>query len=448
MTATIPYEWLKQIPTAILQLDEIPLFGHAPPFPWKELSKGMSEIFQIPDFQIIPDPFQWRTAEDLYTGMGDNIVPLVCTIPSLEGNLYWIMTARDIHRLMSLLLNDDHSEYDILEDDFLQGFYHFTAYEVIYLLSKLSFGSSLSPEIQKIESLPSNASLCADIKIHLRGKVLTGRILISPELRRTWKERHAERSLEVPLHTSLAEKLTLSIHAEVGRTSIKRSEWKTVRPGDFIVLDNCTVKSSDEKGGTVTLTLNERPFFIGKIKDGNIKILDHPIYYQEEEITMSHPPENSEEHDDSSMDFDSESDFDSELESEHEKEEESELEEESHEDSHLSEEEEHETDEHEHETDEHETEEHEEHKEESDTLSETKASPAIHIEDIPLSIIIEVGRLQMPVKKILELQPGNLLELDVHPENGVDLVVNGKRIAKGELIKLGETLGVRILDIS
>jgi len=54
----------------------------------------------------------------------------------------------------------------------------------------------------------------------------------------------------------------------------------------------------------------------------------------------------------------------------------------------------------------------------------------------------------MSVKKMLELQPGNLLELDIHPENGVDLVVNGKRIAKGELIKLGEALGVRILDIS
>jgi flagellar motor switch protein FliN len=47
----------------------------------------------------------------------------------------------------------------------------------------------------------------------------------------------------------------------------------------------------------------------------------------------------------------------------------------------------------------------------------------------------------------MELQPGNMLEVDLHPENGVDLVVNGKRIGKGELLRVGETLGVRILDI-
>ena len=62
-------------------------------------------------------------------------------------------------------------------------------------------------------------------------------------------------------------------------------------------------------------------------------------------------------------------------------------------------------------------------------------------------MIVEVGRIEMSIKTIMELQPGNMLELNVRPENGVDLVVNGKRIGKGELLKLGESLGVRILDI-
>lgn len=66
--------------------------------------------------------------------------------------------------------------------------------------------------------------------------------------------------------------------------------------------------------------------------------------------------------------------------------------------------------------------------------------------DIPLTVVVEVGRIQISVQKLLELQPGNLLELDVHAENGVDLVVNGKAIGKGELLKIGDALGVRILD--
>ena len=53
----------------------------------------------------------------------------------------------------------------------------------------------------------------------------------------------------------------------------------------------------------------------------------------------------------------------------------------------------------------------------------------------------------MSMQKLMEIEPGNTLELDVHPENGVDLVVNGRRIGKGELLRIGESLGVRILDI-
>ena len=53
----------------------------------------------------------------------------------------------------------------------------------------------------------------------------------------------------------------------------------------------------------------------------------------------------------------------------------------------------------------------------------------------------------MSIQKLMELEPGNTLELDIHPESGVDLVVNGRRIGKGELLRIGDHLGVRILDI-
>ena len=72
----------------------------------------------------------------------------------------------------------------------------------------------------------------------------------------------------------------------------------------------------------------------------------------------------------------------------------------------------------------------------------------VNVNEIPLNIVIEVGRVKTSVEKLMELQPGNMLELDLRPENGVDLVVNGRRIAKGELLRIGDTLGVRVLDIS
>jgi len=428
----MPYDWLKQIPTALLQLDEIPLIGFPPPFPWEELSKGLSENFQIPDFKLEPTIFQWRTKEELFDGMGDHLSPLNCVIPSLEGSLIWLMAEEDVQRLMSLLLNDDHHELDALENEFLKGFYYFSAYEVIHFLTKLPFAKDLSFQIQKETTLPNEASLCMDIKIRLRGKTLTGRVIISSSLRRAWKEKYAERTLDIPLSSMLAEKLTIPVHIEAGRTSIKPSEWKSVRPGDFVLLDSCTVNPHNDKGGRVTLTVNGMPFYIGKIKDGNIKILDHPLYHQEEEIVMD-----TNSHDDTGEHKDSEFDFDSGFEdSEFESEEESESEEHEEELHHLAEDEHHEISKAETTP-----------KENAETGPVVPSETSLKIDEIPLSVIIEIGRLQMSVKKILELQPGNLLELDVHPENGVDLVVNGKRIAKGELVRLGEALGVRILDI-
>lgn len=447
-STSMPYDWLKQIPTSLLQLDEIPLLGFPPSFPWNEFSKAIRELFEIPDFNLEAEPFEWIPKEKLLENMGTEIMPLFFTIPSLEGNLCFVLAKADVHRLMSLMLNDMGHEQDLLDDDFLQGFYDFAAYEVLHLLTKLPYDNSISPQIQKNGTLPHEASLCSNIKIHLRNKTLTGCILISPALRRSWKEKYAERSLELPLHDAIAEKLTLPIHLEVGRTSLTLSEWKTVKRGDFVLLDSCTVKLDDEKGGRVTLTVNGVPFYIGKIKDGNIKILDHPLYYPKEATTMNLFPHDETSDEESSMDFDLES-FDSELESAHEMESE-------HETAHGSEESEHTSTEL---TEESQASSHEQTVSENEKQEETKGLPeedttqtiptesALNIEEVPLSIVIEVGRLEMSVKKILELQPGNLLELDVHPENGVDLIVNGKRLAKGELVKLGEALGVRILDI-
>ena len=97
----------------------------------------------------------------------------------------------------------------------------------------------------------------------------------------------------------------------------------------------------------------------------------------------------------------------------------------------------------------------EEFEEEEMTLDQEEAHPvavekelkAVSPEEIPLNVIVEVGRVKMPIKSLMELKPGNLLELNVHPENGVDLVVNGSRVGKGELIQIGETLGIRILEL-
>ncbi|MGL5263747.1 MAG: type III secretion system cytoplasmic ring protein SctQ [Candidatus Rhabdochlamydia sp.] len=71
----------------------------------------------------------------------------------------------------------------------------------------------------------------------------------------------------------------------------------------------------------------------------------------------------------------------------------------------------------------------------------------ISIPDASLTIHVEIARMQMKLQKVLQLKPGNVIELATRPEQGVKLTVNGKAVARGELIQLGDVLGVKILQI-
>ena len=62
-------------------------------------------------------------------------------------------------------------------------------------------------------------------------------------------------------------------------------------------------------------------------------------------------------------------------------------------------------------------------------------------------IKIEIGRLKMTLDKLLNIEPGNILKLNTNLENGVNLIVNDKMIGRGELVSIGDLIGVRILNL-
>ena len=69
------------------------------------------------------------------------------------------------------------------------------------------------------------------------------------------------------------------------------------------------------------------------------------------------------------------------------------------------------------------------------------------IMDVPLQISVELGRAKKTIKEILEMGPGSVIELDRLAGESVDMIVNGKLIAKCEVVVINETFGIRITDI-
>ncbi|NLX77370.1 MAG: flagellar motor switch phosphatase FliY [Clostridiaceae bacterium] len=67
--------------------------------------------------------------------------------------------------------------------------------------------------------------------------------------------------------------------------------------------------------------------------------------------------------------------------------------------------------------------------------------------DVPLQITVELGRTSKKIKEILEFGQGSIIELDKLSGEPVDILVNGKNIAKGEVVVIDESFGVRITDI-
>ena len=213
------------------------------------------------------------------------------------------------------------------------------------------------------------------------------------------------------LSETIKQRLMVELSLEVAHSRLGLADWKSVKEGDFIVLDHCSYNPVEHKGGVV-LTLNQKPVFRGRIKDGGIKITNYPLY---EEVSDVMEEKNEEENlygdldddDDEDSEFEDEDDLFAGLEDEKI-----------------------------------------EKKEPGAEKSISDEKPiSLVAEELPVHLTVEVGRFRITAAELMKLAPGNLLDLNVTPEQGVDLVVNGKKVGRGELVRMGDVLGVRILSI-
>ena len=67
--------------------------------------------------------------------------------------------------------------------------------------------------------------------------------------------------------------------------------------------------------------------------------------------------------------------------------------------------------------------------------------------DVPLTLTVELGRTKMLIKEILELTAGSIIELDKIAGESIDVLINNKLVAKGEVVVIDENFGIRITNI-
>jgi flagellar motor switch protein FliN len=82
------------------------------------------------------------------------------------------------------------------------------------------------------------------------------------------------------------------------------------------------------------------------------------------------------------------------------------------------------------------------------TATSLAAGNDLHmILDIPVQLTVELGRTRIPLKQILQLAQGSVVELETLAGEPMDVLVNGYLIAQGEVVVVNEKFGIRLTDV-
>jgi flagellar motor switch protein FliN/FliY len=392
MTQLMTYDWLKNAIPEIAALNEMPLLGAAPEFLWPEFCAKLAAALHIDMVNIQSHTPDWLRPDSFFDKIQGESFSLKITPSGYEGSVWLITSKSDLLQLMRLLLNleSDSSYLNGVEDEYIKGFYYFIGLQLLHALNAVHFDQGISYTLEEGNSLPEETSLCCDFFSLIKEKQIFSRLILSNQFKKEWTTRYSATKESLMQESVMAKAIPIAVQIEAGYVVLTQKEWAKVRVGDVVILDHCTMQPDLSKV-KVLLTVQGKACFRARYKKGSLKILEFPLVHTVGE-------EMSDEEEDDFNEMESESDASVVQEGEeldHEK---------------------------------------------------RKAELLVNAADIPLKIVVELGRLQMSVQQLVALQPGNVLELNIDPEQGVDLVVNGAKIARGELLRLGEHFGIRIVQ--
>lgn len=411
----LPYDWIRSALPELVALNKIPLAGTPPLFPWEPFAQHLAKRLRCEKIDFDVMPLEWHGRDTFFDKIPSTPFILKISPSGYQGAIWWAISKRDLVELMAFLLNMEENKASLekCEISYLKGFHSYIAMELLNGLTTVHFDQGIVYTIEGELPLEEEKALCLDVVAKLGSKKIFSRIFVSEEFKKSWEQRYLFNPQELMVNSSLAQRIKVVVHLEAGKVKLSKQEWLNTKPGDFLLLDQTTFQQDLSKV-KVIMSIQGKPFFRARLKKGSLKILEFPLINQVgSEMVGKYSEEENEIFDEEESDYSQE--YGEELS------EESELDEESGQEPEAS----------------------SSHKVPSANGS---GSALKNLENMPLQIVLEVGRVEMSIQQIVALQPGNVLEIDIDPEQGVDLVVNGSKIARGELLKLGDHFGVRIIE--
>lgn len=376
--------WTRQVSEAIAALDQVPQFGHGIAFPLEDVQERLRTLLGKSSLTLAHKDLGWQDFEP-----SEESRLFALHLEPIEAPLYLSLSDQAMRGLLVLLFDGESGAGPFLDTSHVDGFTRFFLIELLNIVAETGYLEGLSPRLAPAETSPEGPVFVSDLSLSVDQQTYWARLTIPDTFRVAW-QRHMAAMPTPPLSEEAAQAIVVDLALEVGASELSYADWGRVKEGDFVILDRASYDPQTHKG-RVVLTVGGQPLFRGKLEEEGIKLLEYPLY---EEVTAM--DETFEESPDEGEDLygDAESKD-----------------------------------------------------EDEEALPNEGAGPSLTAESLPVQLTVEVGRVRMSAGELLALSAGNLLELPVTPEQGVDLVVGGKRVGKGELVKMGEVLGVRILKL-
>jgi flagellar motor switch protein FliN/FliY len=273
-----PLSWLRRIAGELPELNTVPLFGNSPPFDWSFFSSKLATRFGFAQMKIEPKEEIWREFSAIKKGLKVDTQILSINIAPL-GNVYWLMSHEDLIKWTTYLMKPSQKPRAPFSEIFQEGFYRFTAFQILDALQELKPFSELSLQINEEEFLEPNKAFCIDIEIDLDTKSCWGRLVIPEEMRSKWIQHfsHLQRDY---FPKEIAKQTYLDLSLKTGSVVLSREEWAEIQIGDFVLLDQGSYDA--HKGTGVSLMmLGKTAVFNAKIKQGRVELIDYAFYYED-----------------------------------------------------------------------------------------------------------------------------------------------------------------------
>ena len=386
-------QWVQKIEHILTEKRKLPIIEDSFPFPWEDAGNKLSTALGLKELKLIPQSSEWKSHEESLSGMGAHPSILEIELMPLGKSIFWVIPQEGVIELTASLLSEDGQKEKFSDPSLQEGYYHFVMLEALEAIHNLKICKNLSPQMRFFPNMLQEESLCVDIALSFYPKTVYGRVVIPRSFLTAFKT-HEPLQKQSLLQKDEVKHLEFILRLETGSVVLDKQDWHKVSPGDYMILDKCSYDPEEQKG-SVLVYLEGTPILQARIKPDGIKVLDYIFYSEEkpEPSTIKTVPKPSPIQE------------------------------------HLN------------------TEGLIENTEEEKMWEETPQEEALQehlITEEPVKVDIEADHIRMSLEKILELKPGHLLDIVVKPELGVNMLIENHHVGKGELIKLGETTGVRI----